>query len=127
MMPDEKTRLLALFERPGNWCRDAEARNVYGDPVSYDNYAAVSWDLTGALCRLFGWQRACVLFEQVGRHLMGKRELGRRPRADASVHAMRMLQDFNDQADITFQALRAQIETIPVWNRGSRGDGSAPH
>lgn len=23
MMPDEKTRLLAMFTHPGNWCRDA--------------------------------------------------------------------------------------------------------
>jgi hypothetical protein len=125
MKPDEKARLLALFAYPGNWCRDAEARNAYGDSVTYDNETAVSWDLTGALCRLFGWHRACLLFGQVGRHVVGKHALGRRPRADSGIHAMRVLQDFNDQADITFDTLRERINTIPVSRRGSRADGPA--
>jgi hypothetical protein len=125
MKPDEKTRLLALFAYPGNWCRGAEARDVYGDPVTYDNDTAVSWDLTGALCRLFGWNRACLLFGQIGRHVIGQRALGRRPRADAGIHAMRVLQDFNDQAEITFDTLRERIKTIPVSQSGRREGGPA--
>lgn len=94
MMPDEKTQLLALLEHHGKWCRDAEAHDANGDPVTYDDDAAVAWDITGALCRLFGWQRACVLFGQMERHIVGKRRTVGWPMRDTGIDAMKALQDF---------------------------------
>ena len=125
MMPDEKTQLLALLEHHGKWCRDAEAHDANGAPVTYDDDAAVAWDITGALCRLFGWQRACVLFGQMERHIVGKRRTVGWPMGDTGIDAMKALQDFNDRADTTFDILRERIEAMPVWNSGNRADGSA--
>jgi hypothetical protein len=125
MMPDEKTQLLALLEHRGKWCRDAEARDTSGNAVTYDDDAAVAWDITGALCRLFGWQRACVLFGLVERHLMGKRRAVGWPPRDTGVEAMIALQDFNDRTDTTFDLLRERLEAMPVWSSGVRADGSA--
>ena len=125
MMPDEKTQLLALLEHHGKWCRDAEAHDANGDPVAYDDDAAVAWDITGALCRLFGWQRACVLFGQMERHIVGKRRTVGWPMRDTGIDAMKALQDFNDRADTTFDVLRERIEAMPVWSSGNRADGSA--
>ena len=121
MMPDEKTELLALLEHAGKWCRDAEAQDANGDPVTCDDDAAVAWDLTGALCRLFGWQRACVLFEQMERHIIGKRKAVGWPIPDLSIEAMKALQGFNDQSDTTFDVLRERIEAMPTWQGKSRG------
>ena len=73
MMPDEKAQLLALLEDERRWCRDAEARDADGNSVSFHDATAVAWDITGALCRLFGWRRACELFRQLDRHIHGKR------------------------------------------------------
>ena len=125
MMPDEKTQLLALLEHHGKWCRDAEAHDANGEPVRCDDDAAVAWDITGALCRLFGWQRACVLFGQMERHIVGKRRTVGWPMRDTGIDAMKALQDFNDRADTTFDVLRERIEAMPVWSSGNRADGSA--
>jgi hypothetical protein len=122
MMPDEKTQLLALLEHHGKWCRGAEAHDADGDPVTYDDDAAVAWDITGALCRLFGWQRACVLFEQMERSIGGKRRTTGWPLRDTGIEAMKALQD---RADTTFDVLRERIEAMPVWNSGNRADGAA--
>ncbi len=125
MMPNEKTQLLGLLEHPGKWCRNAEALDAGGNGVVYDDDAAVAWDLTGALCRLFGWQRACVLFEQVERHIVGKRRTAGWPLRDTGIEAMKALQEFNDRADTTFDVLRERLEAMPVWNSGNRADGAA--
>jgi len=116
MMPDEKSKLLALLEHEGKWCRGAEAHDAAGEPVRYDDCAAVAWDITGALCRLFGWQRACVLFPQIERHIIGGPKRMKWPMPDPSIDAMRELQDFNDRADVTFDELCARINELPVWS-----------
>ncbi|MBU0640054.1 MAG: hypothetical protein KKB50_14400 [Planctomycetes bacterium] len=125
MMPTEKTQLLALLEHADKWCRDAEAHDANGDQVTYDDDTAVAWDITGALCRLFGWQRACVLFEQMERHIVGRRKAAGWPIPDSSIAAMKALQDFNDRADTTFAEVRERIEAMPIWNSGNRADGAA--
>lgn len=116
MMPAEKEQLLALFHDNGTWCRHAEARDANGDAVRYDEEAAVAWDITGALCRLFGWRRACVLFVQLDRHINGKRASTGWPARDVGMEAMSALQDYNDRPDMTFDGLRQQIESMPVWH-----------
>ena len=125
MMPDEKERLLGLLEREGSWCQGTEAQDADGIPVRYDDEAAVAWDITGALCRLFGWQRACVLFGQIDRHLNGKRTTFGWPRRNTDVDAMVALQEFNDRADTTIALLRGQVESMPVWQGNSHRHGAA--
>lgn len=124
VMPDEKEQLLALLEHEGTWCCDAEAHDANGDAVTYDDAAAVAWDITGALCRLFGWQRARVLFGQLDRHIHGKRMASGWPARDTELDAMVALQDFNDRADTTFEMLRERLETMPVWHGDRRMNGS---
>lgn len=116
MMPEEKEQLLAFLDHERRWCRDAEAHDASGDAVRYDDDAAVAWDVTGALCRLFGWRRACVLFGQLDRHINGKRVATGWPACDAEMDAMGALQDFNDQVDMTFDIVRERMETMPVWH-----------
>ncbi len=125
MMPEEKEQLLALLDHQRRWCRDAEAHDANGDAVHYDDDTAVAWDVTGALCRLFGWRRACLLFVQLDRHINGKRvTIGWRER-DAEMDAMVSLQDFNDQVDMTFDIMRERIESMPVWQGNARRIGAA--
>ncbi len=121
MMPEEKAQLLALLEHEERWCRDVEAVNAAGVGVAFDDREAVAWDLTGALCRLFGWQRACVLFGQLERHLVGKRKLTGWPVRDTPIDAMAALQAFNDDPGITFAALRERLGSMPVWSGSGRG------
>lgn len=123
-MPDEKTQLLAMLAQAHNWCREAEARDSAGEPVNYDDETAVAWDLTGALCRLFGWQRARVLFEQFERHIFGKRPAAGWPPRNTWLDAMKVLQDFNDRPDMTYALIRETLEAMPVWNSGSRAEGA---
>ena len=125
MMPEEKEQLLALLDHERRWCRDAEAHDANSDAVQYDDDAAVAWDVTGALCRLFGWQRACVLFGQLDRHINGKRVSIGWPTRDAEMDAMGALQDFNDRLDVTFDMMRERIETMPVWHGNARRIGVA--
>lgn len=126
MMPEEKQQLLALFDHEGRWCREAEAHDANSVAVHYDDEAAVAWDVTGALCRLFGWRRACVLFGQLDRHINGKRVVIGWPAPDAEMDAMGALQDFNDRVDMTFDTLRERIETMSVWHGNARRIGAAP-
>ena len=125
MMPEEKEQLLAILDHERRWCRDAEAHDASSNAVHFNDVAAVAWDITGALCRLFGWRRACLLFVQLDRHINGKRvTIGWRER-DAEMDAMVSLQDFNDQVDMTFDIVRERIETMPVWHRNARRIGAA--
>lgn len=126
MMPDEKAQLLALFVDQGKWCRDAEARDADGHAVRFEDDTAVAWDITGALCRLFGWKRACVLFGQLDRHINGRRVAVGRLAGDAEMRAMGALQDFNDRFDMTFDVMRERIETMPTWHGNPRPIGAAP-
>lgn len=123
-MPDEKAKLLSLLDHADKWCRNAEALDASGNPVTYDHDAAVAWDITGALCLLFGWQRACVLFSQLDRHIHGKRIMFGWPRGDAEMDAMAALQDYNDRVDTTFALLRERIEAMPVWQGQGRVNGT---
>lgn len=116
-MEEEKVRLLTLLRDENAWCRDAEARDVDGNPTRYDEDVAVAWDLTGAICYLFGWKRACALFEQLSRHILGKK----RPtciRRNPSLDAMAELQAYNDREEVTHAEIMEQLRTAPVW-RGS--------
>ena len=119
MMPNEKDQLLAFFEEPSKWCRNAEARDTAGAPVPYDDPSAVAWDVTGALCRLFGWPRACVLFEQLHRQIYGPQAKANWPPPDLEMQAMAGLQAFNDGPTTTFESLRTKLESVPAW----RGPG----
>lgn len=121
MMPDEKAKLLEFLGHAGKWCRRVEAIDSHGIGVHYDDDTAVAWDITGALCLLFGWNRACVLFAQIERHLLGKKRTPLWPHRDTSIEAMVALQNFNDRADTTFDVLRERIGAMPVWTSGKRG------
>jgi len=125
-MPQEKTELLALLGRHGTWCRDAEARDAEGKPVRFDDPSAVAWDLTGALCHLYGWQRACVLFSQFDRHIHGKRKQLSWPATDPDIAAMESLQVFNDRADTVFATIRELVQTMPTWRGQSRDASTGP-
>jgi hypothetical protein len=126
VLPDEKTRLLELFGEPGRWCQGAEARSKAGEPVQYSDCRAAAWDLTGALCFLFGWRRACELFHQLDRHIRHpKREHWRL--GDPAIAAMVALQDYNDRRSTTYEAIIERLESMPVW-QGHRqvGHRTAP-
>jgi hypothetical protein len=118
MLPNEKEKLLALLGDEGQWCREAEARDRHGDAVRYDDVTAVSWDLTGAICLLFGWRRACELFPQLDRHIIGGKR-GPGHRQNPEIDAMVALQDFNDLLETTYDGLVAQLRSMPV-RRGNR-------
>ncbi|MCA9245066.1 MAG: hypothetical protein KDA32_14000, partial [Phycisphaerales bacterium] len=70
-MPEEREQLLQLLNAPSRWTQHMEAQDERGAPALYDSDDAVAWDLTGALCRLFGWRRGLALFEQIDRHAHG--------------------------------------------------------
>lgn len=120
MMPEEKEQLLALFDHECRWCQGAEARDAQGEAVRYDDASATAWDITGALCRLFGWRRACELFQQLDRHINGKRMVPGGPQREAEMDSMAALQDFNDGSETTFNLVRDRIETMPVYHRSPR-------
>lgn len=113
MMQDEKDKLLALFENESRWCQRVEARDERGNPVHYNDAAATAWDVAGGLCFLFGWERACQLFVQVGQQVTGlKRGHGLRNREMA---AMASLQDFNDKRDTTYDLVMARLRDMRVY------------
>jgi len=126
MMPDEKSELLTLLSGHGTWCRDAEARDANGEPVQYDDPSAVAWDLTGALCRLFGWKRACTLFGQLDRGIHGKRRSFGWPAPDSEMEAMRALQNYNDRTGMTLEMIRDYVESIPTWKGITRQTQRSP-
>ncbi|MCO6435638.1 MAG: hypothetical protein J5J06_00950 [Phycisphaerae bacterium] len=114
MMAEEREQLVRFFDEGRCWCQHAEARNASGDPVQYDDPDATAWDLTGALCRLFGWQRATVLFGQIERHLEpGKHRM--HYLRDEIVDPMCVLQQFNDRDETAFADIIEQVQSIPLW------------
>jgi len=115
MMPEEQAEILALFECEERWCREAEASDANGEPVQFDDSDAVAWDITGAMCLLFGWPRARVLFGQLEQHITGQKRPYRYDR-DPVIDAMVALQDFNDRTETTYETLLAHLRTMPVWH-----------
>ena len=115
MMPDEKERLLTLFDDASKWCQNCEARDGSGNPVSYTDETAVAWDIVGGMCRLFGWRRACQLFGQMHRHIGGPQRILYGQSED--MVAMAALFDFNDAGDTTFDKVVVMIRDMPVWGR----------
>ena len=108
MTQDEKDKLLDLFSARGRWCQDAEARDASGSPVHYSDEAAVAWDITGGMCRLFGWERACELFIHAADSTGQAGDAGPRDRA---MVAMGALQDFNDPA---YAAVAADVDLSDI-------------
>ncbi len=115
MIQEEKDHLLSLFANEASWCQEVEARDEQGDPVRYDDDAAVSWDLIGGLCHLFGWSRACKLFVQLVRHITGPSLRWSSP--DRAMAAMRVLQDFNDRRETTYETILTTLRDMPVWTQ----------
>ncbi len=121
MMPEEKEQLLQLFDDVKCWSQGAEARDDSGEPVSYSDKTAVAWDIVGGLCHLFGWRRACQLFEQLHRHMAGLSvmDAGR----ESDVAALSALLDFNDAADTTHERVMAMLREMPVWRGRPAAEG----
>ncbi len=126
MMAEEKKRLVAWFDDQRRWCREAEARDSTGNPVRFDDPEAVAWDLTGALCRLFGWPRASVLFGQLDRHISGRKRL-ERYNHNREIESMVALQYYNDREDTTLEALLARLGTMPVRQEAPMETGEPGH
>lgn len=114
MMPHEKDRILELFADESRWCRTSEANDAQGQPVQFDSPTAVAWDVAGALCQLFGWKRACVLFEQIEHHVTGHKRRFQYDH-DPVLEAMIALQNFNDKEGQTFEAVLAKLRTMRTW------------
>ncbi|MGB0715978.1 MAG: hypothetical protein ACPGXK_08870 [Phycisphaerae bacterium] len=114
MKSNEKAELLAFLDDAARWCRDAEARNSAGDAVHFDDEGAVAWDITGAVCRLFGWDRSQAIFEHMGRHMLEAAVTSPFTNDAPGIDAMRALQDFNDHTDTNYETMRTRIENIPV-------------
>jgi hypothetical protein len=117
MTQEEKDRILALLGSDRGWCQEAEARDGRGSAVRHSDAAAVAWDLTGALCHLFGWDRAMLLFPQLARHLTGRRPpFGRhwaQPQ-DPQMASMAALQDYNDQPTTDHESMMARLAVVRV-------------
>jgi hypothetical protein len=124
MTQDEKDSLVSMLSLPAHWCKEAEARDRSGDAVHFDDPAAVAWDLTGAVCFLFGWERAQELFVQLERHVAGGKRSAQAP--NPSISSMVALQEFNDSTETTHDLLLERIRTVPVWFRGPLNRLSVP-
>jgi hypothetical protein len=118
MLLHEKERLLELLHHEWRWCKHAEAQDQHGEAVRYDDATAVAWDLTGAMCLLFGWQRACTLFRELDRHIIGQRR-EHHFRQNLDIVAMAALQDFNDLDETTYDEIAARVNSMPV-RRGNK-------
>lgn len=116
MTRTEKESLLSTFSLPARWCKDMEACDDQGEAVAYNHPTAVAWDLTGGLCRLFGWDRALELFPQLARSMLGMRSVARR--SGFEVACMVALQEFNDHPETTHGLLLARLHSLPVWSGG---------
>jgi hypothetical protein len=116
MYLDERDQLLALFSNPDHWCQHAEARTTSGAAVRYNDPEAAAWDLTGALYRLFGWQRACILFVQIDKHLLHHRSLKWRVQ-DVHIESMLALQELNDHSTTDYQWLMHRLGNMPAIER----------
>jgi hypothetical protein len=128
MMQDEKERLLTLLGTSGKWCQHAEARDRRGHAVHYDDPAAVAWDLTGAVCALFGWERALELFSQMERQLVGRKHAAKRSfglqNSDPQICSMVAVQEFNDRTDTTYELMMARLQAMSVYQPESRTQGA---
>jgi len=113
MLAGEREKLLALFDSDRRWCQDAEARDVSGRPVKFHDPGANSWDITGAICCLFGWKRACDLFGQLERHIHKRRRILAFNRNEA-IDSMLTLQAYNDRPETTFEVIHTLVKTMPV-------------
>lgn len=128
MTPDEKAQMLALFDEEHRWCQDCEARDGAGNPVTYNDEAAVSWDLVGGICHLFGWKRGAQLVGQIHRHITKGAAARFAQNSDAA--AMTALLDFNDDAAMSFDQFVTTLRAVPVWRGGAHAaeaDESADH
>lgn len=121
MTSQEKEQLLALLLNAHCWCQAAEARSANGEAVTYSDPDAAAWDLTGAVCHLFGWRRACQLFVQLDRYIHPRARAGLAGR-DAEIAAMVGLQNWNDDPQTTHAELLERLERVPVNLRP--GDGT---
>jgi hypothetical protein len=117
----EKKKLLALLDCDQRWCRGAEARDENGDAVRYNDATASAWDLTGALCHLFGWERACELFRQVDRHIHGRQKTFESS-STPDMRSMAAIQDYNDNSETTYPIVVQLIQSMPVWDNRSALD-----
>jgi len=128
MLQEEKERLLDLLQAGSNWCQHAEARDRRGHAVHYDDPAAVAWDLTGAVCVLFGWGRALELFSQLERQLVGRRRPARRcfslQNNDPQICSMVAVQEFNDRSDTTYELVIDRLQAMSVYRPESRTEGA---
>lgn len=128
MMQHEKDELLRLLDTASRWCRHAEARDRRGQAVRFDDPAAAAWDLTGAVCLLFGWARALELFPQLERHLTGHNRAARRPRLllknEPRIISMVAVQEYNDCSEITYEQIRGRLESLPVYHPHASGAAS---
>ena len=128
MMQHEKDGLITLLSSRERWCRDAEARDRRGQAVHFDDPAAVAWDLTGALCLLFGWARAIQLFPQLERHLTGRNRSSDRPRLqlanEPQIISMVAIQEYNDLSDNTYEMMLDRLQTLTVYRPEAHRAGS---
>jgi len=124
MLSNEKDKLLEFLHSGTRWCQDAEARASSGNPVKFHDPLATAWDITGALCGLFGWKRAGTLLGQFERHIHKRRRL---PRLNphATIESMETVQAYNDGLETTFQGILTLFMTMPVWSRVSRTIGQS--
>jgi hypothetical protein len=116
MTQDEKDRLIEFFDDEKRWCRGTDATDKRGQLVHYDDEKAVSWDIVGGLCHLFGWKRASRLFEPISRQLTGRHHAVA-PMENQEIAAMSALLDFNDDDGTTHDLMMARFRELPVWHR----------
>lgn len=120
MMQEEKDKLIEFFGDESRWCKGLDAMDEQGDAIHYDDELAVSWDIVGGVCHLFGWPRAQKLFEALSRHIAHQRHVDSAFRGQ-SMAAMATLLDFNDDDDTTHELLMARLNELPVWRgRGTK-------
>ena len=115
MMQEEKDKLIALFDNRHRWCQGFDASDGKGNSVHYNDEQAVSWDLVGGLCHLFGWKRASELFEPMSRHVSGRR-YNDSPMHSKEIAAMTALFDFNDDEETTHERIVSSLRELPVWH-----------
>ncbi len=76
---------LALLNRRGGWCQGAEARNRRGDCVPYNDAAAVSFCILGAIRRvgnLSSFRASNLVFNLLGFSAIAFNDTPRRRRAE---------------------------------------------
>ena len=122
MMQEEKDRLIEFFGDERRWCKGLDAMDENGDSIHYNDEQAVSWDIVGGVCKLFGWPRAQKLFEPLSRHMAHQRHIDSAFRGQ-SMAAMASLLDFNDDSDTTHELLMSRLSDLPVW-RGRTAKGA---